>query len=66
MSEGGFSYYLEDEKILEYAKLSTAQKLEWLEEMRVFNEAALTPREKRIREFFRNENGEKKINKKEI
>ncbi len=32
-----FSYTLEDEKILEYLKLSTEDKLNWLEEIAEFN-----------------------------
>ena len=32
-----FSYTLEDEKILDYLKLSTEDKLNWLEEIVEFN-----------------------------
>jgi hypothetical protein len=32
-----FSYTLEDEKILEYLRLSTEDKLNWLEEIVEFN-----------------------------
>ena len=42
MKNGGFSYTLEDEKIIEYIKLSTKDKLEWLEEIMLFTEMALT------------------------
>ena len=33
-----FSYTLEDEKILDYLKLSTEDKLNWLEEIVEFNQ----------------------------
>jgi len=36
-----FSYTLEDEKILEYLKLSTEDKLKWLEEIHEFNNLVL-------------------------
>jgi hypothetical protein len=49
----GFSYDLEDEKILEYMKLSTEDKLRWLEEINEFTQAALSGREKRFRELLR-------------
>jgi hypothetical protein len=49
----GFSYTLEDEKLLEYMKLSTEDKLRWLEEINEFTQAALTEKEKRFRELLR-------------
>ena len=49
----GFSYYLEDEKIIEYMKLSTEDKLKWLEEIRVFTLAVLTEEQMRFREKLR-------------
>jgi hypothetical protein len=36
-----FSYTLEDEKILEYLKLPTEDKLNWLEEILEFNKLVL-------------------------
>ena len=36
-----FSYTLEDEKILEYLKLPTEDKLNWLEEILEFNNLVL-------------------------
>jgi hypothetical protein len=36
-----FSYTLEDEKILEYLRLSTEDKLNWLEEIVEFNNLVL-------------------------
>ena len=53
----GFSYTLEKEDILNYMKLSTKEKLNWLEEIVLFTEKALTPKGKKVREHFRN-NGE--------
>jgi hypothetical protein len=49
----GFSYTLEKEKIQEYMKLSTKDKLKWLEEINDFTNMVLTDREKRIRAKFR-------------
>lgn len=51
----GFSYTLEEEKILEYLKLSTEDKLQWLEEINEFNRAALSDQEKEIWAKFRAE-----------
>ena len=49
----GFSYTLEEEKLLEYLKLSTEDKLKWLEEINEFNRIALDDREKEISEKLR-------------
>lgn len=49
----GFSYFLEDEKILEYMKLTTEEKLIWLEEIDEFTRAALDDKQKEIREQLR-------------
>lgn len=49
----GFKYYIEDDKIREYMKLTTVQKLKWLEEIRQFNELAMSEKAKKIREKFR-------------
>lgn len=49
----GFSYTLEDDKIKEYMKLTTEEKLQWLEEILVFNEMVLSQKQKEIREKFR-------------
>jgi hypothetical protein len=40
-----FSYTLEDEKILEYLRLSTEDKLNWLEEIVEFNNLVLGERQ---------------------
>lgn len=49
----GFSYFLEDEKLLEYQKLSDEDKLQWLEEINLFNFVALGEKEKDLHERFR-------------
>lgn len=49
----GFYYYIEDEKILEYMKLSTAEKLQWLEDIIEFTEKFSTVEDNKIREKFR-------------
>ena len=46
----GFSYVLEDDKILEYMRLSTEDKLNWLEDINQFNRLFLTNKEIEIRE----------------
>jgi len=45
----GFIYTLEDEKIIEYMKLSTEDKLQWLEEINEFNNMVFSDREKKLR-----------------
>ena len=52
----GFYYTLEKEDIVNYMKLSTREKLTWLEEIVLFTEKALTPKEKKVRDYFRNRN----------
>ncbi len=49
----GFSYTLEEEKILEYLKLSTEDKLKWLEEINAFNRMVMDDRDKEIRDKLR-------------
>ena len=49
----GFAYTLEDEKIKEYMKLTTEEKLQWLEEIFLFTEMCLTPKEKEFRNKLR-------------
>lgn len=51
--EAGFSYTLEDEKLAEYSRMSIEERLQWLEDIMEFSEAALTPKEKAVRERFR-------------
>jgi len=50
----GFYYTLEREDIVNYMKLSDEEKLNWLEEIVSFTEKALTPKEKKVRDYFRN------------
>lgn len=49
----GFSYYLEDEKILEYLRMSPRMRLEWLEDINIFNRKALRGERRKIWEKFR-------------
>jgi hypothetical protein len=49
----GFSYIIEEEKIIDYMKLSVEDKLNWLEEINEFTNMVLNDREKRIREKLR-------------
>ena len=50
----GFSYTLEKEDIINYMKLSDAEKLQWLEDIVLFSEKALTVENKAVRDYFRN------------
>lgn len=49
----GYSYYLEDEKIIDYLSLSPQMRLEWLEEIDSFNRKALRGIRRKIWEKFR-------------
>lgn len=49
----GFKYYLEDDKIREYMKLSIEQKFKWLDEINRFNELVMDDKTKKIREKLR-------------
>jgi hypothetical protein len=49
----GFSYHLEDEKIIDYLSLSPRMRLEWLEEISNFNRKALRGQRRIIWEKFR-------------
>ncbi|KKO18368.1 MAG: hypothetical protein L3J18_12250 [Candidatus Brocadia sp.] len=49
----GFMYTFEDEKIIEYMKLSTEDKLKWLAEINEFAVMVLNDREKDFREKLR-------------
>lgn len=49
----GFIYTFEDEKIIEYMKLYTEDKLTWLEEINEFANLVLSDREKELREKLR-------------
>ena len=50
---GGYSYTIEDEKIKEYMKLTTEEKLRWLEEINELTRLALNEKEKEFREKLR-------------
>ncbi len=52
MEVKGFAYTLEDEKILEYMKLTVEEKLQWLEEIMELTEATLTEKEKEFRRML--------------
>lgn len=49
----GFSYRVEDEKIIEYMKLSTEDKLKWLEDINEFTDMVLNDKEKALRAKLR-------------
>ncbi len=50
---GGFYYWVRDEQMAAYAKLSDMERLQWVEEARLFTLAARTPetaeRQERLR-----------------
>ena len=48
----GFSYTLSDEKIIEYLKLSTEEKLQWLEEINEMTNLVLSEKEKKARKLL--------------
>jgi hypothetical protein len=49
----GFSYSLEDEKILSYMKLTAEEKLQWLEAINQLTFLVLNDRQKEFREQLR-------------
>ena len=49
----GYSYTVEEAKILEYMKLTTEQKLQWLEEINAFTFSVLSDDEKLLRQKLR-------------
>jgi hypothetical protein len=53
MNKGGYSYSVTREELLEYMKLTTEEKLQWLEEMLIFTAETSTPETRKIRDFFR-------------
>lgn len=53
MNKTGYSYTIEDEKIKSYMKLTTEEKLQWLQEIVEFTSLALTDREKEFRDKLR-------------
>lgn len=53
MNKKGFYYELEDDKILSYMKLTTEEKLKWLEEINEFTNMVLTEKQKALRKKLR-------------
>jgi hypothetical protein len=53
MNKKGFSYTIEDEKIIEYMKLTTEEKLTWLEEIVEFTNLVLTDKKKDFQTMLR-------------
>jgi hypothetical protein len=49
----GFQYSIEDEKIIEYLKLSTEDKLRWLEEINAFTQLVMDEKAKEFRARLR-------------
>ncbi len=53
MNNYGFKYTIEDDKIKEYMKLTTEEKLLWLQEITEFTDMVLSDKEKEFREKLR-------------
>ena len=53
MNKTGYSYTVEDEKIKEYMKLTTEEKLNWLQEIVEFTDMVLTDKEKEFQRKLR-------------
>jgi hypothetical protein len=53
MGTKGYSYTVEDDKLREYMKLTTKEKLEWLEEITTLTELTLSENERKFRELLR-------------
>jgi len=51
----GINYTIEEEKLMDYMKLSTEDKLNWLEEINEFTNMVLNDKEKEMREKLRKE-----------
>lgn len=49
----GFHYQLDRSQIEDYIKVPPEKKLEWLEEIQLFSEMALTNEAKKVRQYFR-------------
>jgi len=49
----GFHYKLDRAQIKDYSNVPPEKKLEWLQEILLFSEMALTPKAKKIRQYFR-------------
>ena len=53
MDSKGYAYVLEDEKIVEYMKLTAEEKLAWLHEINSFNRLVLSKEQQELREKLR-------------
>jgi hypothetical protein len=51
--QGGFGYYVSDEQLEHYGKLSWLERLQWLDETRQFLLLALTPEARERQERLR-------------
>ena len=51
--DGGFSYYVSDEQLAEFAKLSLLERLNWVEAAREFTWLAQTPQTRERHERLR-------------
>lgn len=49
----GFSYYVSDEQLAAFAKLSMLERLQWVDDARLFTIMAQTPETKARHEFLR-------------
>ena len=52
-SQGGFGYWVSDEDLRAYGKLTPVQRLQWLDEARRFLLLALTPEARERQERLR-------------
>ncbi|MBK9521495.1 MAG: hypothetical protein IPO13_07735 [Rhodocyclaceae bacterium] len=50
---GGFSYYVSDEQLIEFAKLTLSERLSWVEAAREFTWLAQTPQTRERHERLR-------------
>ena len=55
----GFSYYVSDEQLAAFAKLTMLERLQWVEEARMFTLMAQTPETKARHETLRKGNAKK-------
>lgn len=49
----GYSYYVTDEQIRKHSRLTTRQKLTWLEDVNDFTNKVATDRARRLHRMFR-------------
>lgn len=53
MSEGGFGYWVSDEQLAAFARLTPLQRLEWVDAARRFTLLARTPETAQRQEWLR-------------